>query len=946
MRGRAGEMGDAISVLRRTQKTGQSALILLTGGPGIGKTTFLDAVTEQARRLGYAVGMGKAEESDEIAPGAPLLVALRSGSRPLLDEESFGGLAALYSQHLWLVDRVAGLLEELTARTPVVIAIDDLQWADRLSRFALRILPGRLAGSPVVWLLTSGDPAAASTAEVSAAVRDGVPVLHRHLGSLGAEDLTAMAVARLGAPPTGRARAMLDGVDGNPFLAARLLNGLAAARAAGDHSDEFPDDLRRQVRARCASLPAPSAAVVHAAAVLGRPFFTSEAAALAGTKGHDLDPGWLNPLVEQGVLTESGNRVRFRHDLIREAVYADLPDPARRDLHQHCARFLLTSGQGAVAAAPHALAAAQVGDTESVAILRHAAEDCADADRAAAADLAMHAFDLTTNSDPAWSESGERAVELLTRAQRGRDAVRLVDRMLAELNDPESVARIQLLAARALWSLGRVADIGDRVEHAMSHGDPPEPLKAQLRAMSALTAARTETVSVARQGAETALASAHQLHDPLAEQLALEALGEIARNQGRHAAAYEHFRDLRLLVGPSYLAQEISALQLLDRYDDAATLLSVARSEAAGHAVGLAPSLLDAQMWQDFNLTRLDEAEVGAQTVLRLGEELGNHVSALNAQLILSTIALLRGDAAMARQRLLVAEQITAADDEASRTGLQLMSGWVTAEEGDVDAGVEILRPLLNDALTSRSYWPWWPGWMRLFTQIGVAAGAADFAREAARIAQVGADRNPGVRSFEGQALHLRGLLDQDLDMLGKAVDVLEGGPRPLLLAGAVTDHGVALLSAGQRKAGVAALDRAWHILHEHGVSSALPPLQRALQRAGARRKYWSTAPTRPVSGWASLTVGELRVAQLIGSGHANRSAADELGLSPNTVATHLRAIFAKLDVTSRVQLANALNDAPQWQQKPAPRSPLDAPIDVTRLAAPAKSSRAHAPHG
>src|SRR6201985_1734359 len=110
------------------------------------------SVAERARLTGYAVGIGKAEEIGQIAPGAPLLVALRSGGHPLLSAKEFGALAPLYSEPLWLIDRIADLLDEHSQQAPILIVIDDYQWADPLSRFAVRTLAGRMAGLPVVWL--------------------------------------------------------------------------------------------------------------------------------------------------------------------------------------------------------------------------------------------------------------------------------------------------------------------------------------------------------------------------------------------------------------------------------------------------------------------------------------------------------------------------------------------------------------------------------------------------------------------------------------------------------------------------------------------------------------------------------------------------------------------------------------------------------------------------
>ncbi len=134
LRGRSDELGAVLSAMRRAARTRAGAMIILTGEPGIGKTALLRAVVEQASRSGSMVGLGHAEEIDQIAPGAPLLLALRSGPRPLVDGSAFAGLASLYDQQLWLVERISGMLEDAAGRAPVVIAIDDAHWADRLTR--------------------------------------------------------------------------------------------------------------------------------------------------------------------------------------------------------------------------------------------------------------------------------------------------------------------------------------------------------------------------------------------------------------------------------------------------------------------------------------------------------------------------------------------------------------------------------------------------------------------------------------------------------------------------------------------------------------------------------------------------------------------------------------------------------------------------------------------
>src|ERR1022692_4492138 len=107
LRGRDGELATVMTAVRSAASTGQGAMIVISGEPGIGKSALLRVVTDHAARTGFVVGMGKADEIDQIAPGAPLLVALRSGPQPLLDSQSFASLASLYDRQLWLLEGIS-----------------------------------------------------------------------------------------------------------------------------------------------------------------------------------------------------------------------------------------------------------------------------------------------------------------------------------------------------------------------------------------------------------------------------------------------------------------------------------------------------------------------------------------------------------------------------------------------------------------------------------------------------------------------------------------------------------------------------------------------------------------------------------------------------------------------------------------------------------------------
>ncbi|MEU0498484.1 AAA family ATPase [Mycobacterium sp. NPDC006124] len=905
LRGRSDAMSRALTALRRASSTGQGALIVISGEPGIGKSAVMREVVEQAARSGFKVGSGKAEQGDQIAPGAPLLVSLRSGRQPLLPGEAFASLAPLYDKPLWLVDRISSLLEEMALTAPVVIAVDDVQWSDRLTRFALRVLPSRLAGSPVVWVLTSRWAPTGPVQEVIAGTDDVTAITRISLGPLGPGDIESLASDRLGVEPSDHVKELLHRVGGNPFWAVQVLEGLARRRERGQGVGDLASELSAGVRERMAELSDQTAALVRLVAVWGRPLPASDAGRLLG----DLSDAQMSLLVRDGVdhglLGTVDGEVLLPHDLVGEAVYADIAPAQRRDVHRACARYLLGEGRPALAAATHYRASAVQDDEEAILALEAAAGECLVSMPEQAAELAQQAFGLTSPRHPLWLVTGTRTVETLVNAQREGRALALADRLLQAATEPEVVGRIELQACRALWCLGDCVPMERRAGAAMALPGVSAVLRAQLSSARALAASRTRSAPSTESMAQAALAEGRRVGDDYSQRLAVIALIEAARNEGRHRLALDRFADLRRLSDTAYEVEEIRTLQHLDAYDDAEALLAKIR-EAHDDVDELLPSMLYAQMWQDHNLARFDAAEAGARTLLRLADETDNHGYRLNARMVLSAVASYRGEIIRATELLEPVEgECQSSDGERSpRAGL--MRGWMKASAGDLAGARAILGPLLDRASDARDPWPWTPPWMRILADIGLAAGDRDIALAASRLADAAARRNPGVPSLDGVALHVRGLLAEDPEVLAAAVDALRASPRPMLLADALKDLGSASLRAGKSAEAVDALAEAAEIYQRVGATAGGRVIANLLR--GQRIKGIRVSPPepRPHSGWASLTPTELRVVELIGTGYTNRAAAEALGVSTNTVNTHLRAVFRKLGVKSRVQLTIA----------------------------------------
>jgi DNA-binding CsgD family transcriptional regulator len=203
----------------------------------------------------------------------------------------------------------------------------------------------------------------------------------------------------------------------------------------------------------------------------------------------------------------------------------------------------------------------------------------------------------------------------------------------------------------------------------------------------------------------------------------------------------------------------------------------------------------------------------------------------------------------------------------------------------DAQAAVLLVRGALADGDRSRAAW---------------------LAKSTQQLAQA----RPGHRDMAGAAAHARGLVDRDSARLEQAASTYTA---PLARAKATEDAGLAWADQGNRDNAVAWLREAYALYEQLGTVGAMARVRSQLRAAGVRLHHWKRVD-KPAYGWESLTETEQRIADLVAQGLSNRQVAGRLFLSTHTVAFHLRHIYWKLDVNSRVQLARLAAEQAQME--------------------------------
>ena len=382
-----------------------------------------------------------------------MLSALFDGHEPLLDRRELPNLRALPDQRFWLLQDLQQVLERAALEAPIMISIDDVQWADSGTAAALRTLSTQLAGFPIAWVIavrpSQGSAELVGTLELLK--RNGAATVS--LGPLESGAVAELAAEVLRADPDEATLDLIGQAHGSPFLLVEMLLGLweeGRIRVAGGQAElvdgRLPDRVREGMRERVARLSEASSNAVTVAASLGRTFSFSQLARTIGVPPSTLI-GPVAELIQADLLVEQDDELSFWHDITREAVRASVPVSVRRALDRQAADVLLASGALPVEVALQLEASAEQGDAVAIVTLLKAAQALATTDPTTAARFGQRALEISSNQHPRRGEIVATTAIALHIAGNREEARAFADTALRETLPAEQEAEVRLSIA-------------------------------------------------------------------------------------------------------------------------------------------------------------------------------------------------------------------------------------------------------------------------------------------------------------------------------------------------------------------------------------------------------------------------------------------------------------------------------------------------------------------
>ena len=883
--------------------------VVIEGEAGIGKTTLWLAGVEEARQSWNVVAARPAEGEAALPFAAlgdllePLLEAeeheLTTAERETLDSALQRAQSTEPASRLAVSRAVVALVRRAAAQSPLLVAIDDVQWLDQPTAEVLEFAFRRLSESSVHMLVArrSDGEAPLPLGLDRAQLPGGVAPLT--MGPLTPDEIGGVLRDQLELRLSRPRLFELHGASGgNPFYALEIGRALAGGSELDDGEPLPVPDRDSLLRRRLDALSEPARRSTLLAAAAVQPTVTLIERA-AG------DVGGIVDAVGAEVLAVEGKRLRFAHPLLASAAYAAAPPWERREAHTR----LAAAAENRLERAHH-LGRSTAEPDESVAteLTEAAAEAAARGAPETAARLLERASELT----PAEDEDGRRgrlaaAVPHHVASGDPGHAGRLLERLVATM--PPGPKRADLLR--------QLADVTDRVEEgvliakqAVEEAEGEPAVGAQAYIILATHTSVSGDRALAAEHARTAAALARQAGDDL---LIAVTTGDLCNRLMILGLPYPRAdleRALELERGipdEAFAAFQRPSFQLgiilgyTDSPDAARPLLAaeLARLEKAGNEswqIGVLLRIADVELragnWVEASklarrclsiaasggtaqeqtvasmihglvrahLGHLDDAVSAAGAALALAQEGGDRQYAVRAQAVLGFVELSRGDPAAALLHLVPASSELRGADVGELS-------IAHAAQNEIDALVAVGR--LDEADT-----------------------AIAFVEEKGRPTQRAWHEAVAAR---GRALvaSARGDAEEARLQLARALDAHDRLPQPFELGRTLLTQGTIERRAKRRADARAALTRALEIFDQLGAPLWAEKAAQELARIPGRA---------PDDGALSET--ERRVAELVASGLSNKEVAAKLFVTVRTVEGSLTRIYSKLGLRSRAQLA------------------------------------------
>ena len=929
--GRAAEFALADRLLVQAQ-AGDGGILVIRGEAGIGKTRLTRELADVAASRGFQVAVAEASLLDRTRPFGVLADAL--GVSPRSSRADLAGLARRISgSAAWpaqqqgtpllenvplevhrLAEELVGVFESLCTVTPLLLVIDNLHWLDSSSLVLLRRLASLVRQYPALIVLTkrpSDRPEDAQT--VLAVQRAGGTVVD--LGPLDSESVRVLTADLAGGQPGARLSERLAQAAGNPLLVTELLaafrqNGTIAITADGqaEVSAELSPasvSVEASVLHRLAPLSQETIDLLRVAAICGRDIDPAEVGLLAGREVLEVAES-LRAAGRAGIVEPRGENLRFRHELIHDALYHDWPPQVARSLHRELGTRLAAIGAPSWRVAHHLALGAAAGDMVAVDWLHRAGLELAPRDPVAAVALLERAAEI---ADPqAGTRDAIRADLSVALAWAGRpdDSERLASSLVAESLDAEVRGRTAAWLALSLLSRGRPQQALELCKQALHAGPGAEREAIILRMVAEGARLTMGDAPKAIERLDGVLADATALGDRGVRGLCHSLLAIAEANSGHLAVASEHgaaaVRDVESARSPEALMGNSHVLHawVLEEQDLLPEALATVERLSAAQGSRRVSTTPQIERWRaraHFAAGRWDDAMVDLDSSLLAyddGTDVWPEALALRAlievhrgDLDAARADIDRFDAALAAgtstlvldQPVLARALLFEADGQPGPAMEVLEGAWHIAEAAPLALAMPVIGPPLA----------------RLAVQAGRPEVATRMLDALGRLAAA----NPDVPRLRAAELWVSGIAAADPAVLLEALAVQERAARPLDLAMLREDAAAALASAGDTARAGQLLYQAEACYAELGARQRVTAARARLRALGVRAGVPGKRD-RPRSGWAALTRTEVQVVELVGERLSNPEIADRLFLSRRTVETHVSHARAKLGCTSR----------------------------------------------